>query len=68
MDWDTPLREANGNVNPLGLVDLDRRLRPVGRRYARLEAQWRNILTVESPCLDMVGRDCPPAVTPSLPT
>jgi beta-glucosidase/6-phospho-beta-glucosidase/beta-galactosidase len=36
VDWDTALVEVNGRVNPLGLVDLERRLRPVGRTYARL--------------------------------
>ncbi|HEY0776805.1 MAG TPA: hypothetical protein VGD56_02445 [Gemmatirosa sp.] len=30
VDWDTALREANGTVNPLGLYDIDRKLRPVG--------------------------------------
>ena len=32
IDWDTALREENGRVNPLGLYDLDRNIRPVGRR------------------------------------
>ena len=31
VDWDTALREKNGHVNPLGLYDLDRNIRPVGR-------------------------------------
>ncbi len=31
VDWDTALREDNGNVNPLGLYDLDRNIRAVGR-------------------------------------
>jgi beta-glucosidase/6-phospho-beta-glucosidase/beta-galactosidase len=30
VDWDTALREQNGNVNPLGLYDLDRKIRRVG--------------------------------------
>jgi beta-glucosidase/6-phospho-beta-glucosidase/beta-galactosidase len=30
VDWDTALREDNGNVNPLGLYDLDRNIRAVG--------------------------------------
>jgi beta-glucosidase/6-phospho-beta-glucosidase/beta-galactosidase len=30
VDWDTALRENNGRVNPLGLFDLDRNIRPVG--------------------------------------
>lgn len=32
-DWDTALREDNGCVNPLGLYDLERRIRPVGEAY-----------------------------------
>ena len=31
VDWDIALREDNGRVNPLGLYDLDRKIRPVGR-------------------------------------
>lgn len=52
VDWDTALREDNGRVNPLGLYDLDRKLRPVGAAYKRLAAQWREILPAESLCLD----------------
>ena len=35
VDWDTALREDNGSVNPLGLYDLDRKIRPVGRSLPR---------------------------------
>ena len=31
VDWDTALREDNSRVNPLGLYDLNRNIRPVGR-------------------------------------
>jgi beta-glucosidase/6-phospho-beta-glucosidase/beta-galactosidase len=51
IDWDTCLREDNGNVNPLGLYDLDRKIRPVGRAYKQLVEQWRNMLPTESLCL-----------------
>jgi beta-glucosidase/6-phospho-beta-glucosidase/beta-galactosidase len=40
VDWNTALREDNGEVNPLGLYDLDRKMRPVGEAYKRLVAQW----------------------------
>ena len=40
IDWDIGLREMRGHVNPLGLFDLDRRIRPVGQAFARLVAQW----------------------------
>ena len=54
MDWDTCLREDNGHVNPLGLFDLDRRIRPVGKEYRKLIEQWRNILPTESLCLHSI--------------
>jgi beta-glucosidase/6-phospho-beta-glucosidase/beta-galactosidase len=50
-DWDSALREKRGNVNPLGLYDLDRRIRPVGRAYKKLIAQWRDVLPTQSLCL-----------------
>lgn len=51
MDWDTALREQNGHVNPLGLYDLNRKIRPVGESYRKLVEQWRGILPTESICL-----------------
>jgi hypothetical protein len=51
VDWDIALREERGTVNPLGLVDLDRQLRPVGEAYRQLVAQWREILPAESLCV-----------------
>lgn len=53
VDWDTALREDNGRLNPLGLYDLDRKIRPVGEAYRLLVEQWRGILPLESRCLDM---------------
>ena len=44
VDWDTALRENNGNVNPLGLYDLDRHIRPVGESYRNLVREWKEIL------------------------
>ncbi|WP_114951247.1 family 1 glycosylhydrolase [Sphingosinicella terrae] len=51
VDWDTALREQNGNVNPLGLFDLDRNIRAVGKAYKKLIADWRNLLPASSHCL-----------------
>ena len=48
VDWDTALREDNGHVNPVGLYDLDRKIRPVGESFKRLIEQWRDILPTES--------------------
>lgn len=51
VDWDVALREYNGTVNPLGLYDLDRNIRPVGEAYRKLVDKWRDILPIESVCL-----------------
>lgn len=40
VDWDIHLREQRGKVNPRGLVDLERRVRPVGDAYRALIATW----------------------------
>jgi beta-glucosidase/6-phospho-beta-glucosidase/beta-galactosidase len=48
VDWDSALREDNGRVNPLGLADLNRHIRPVGHAYKDLIKQWREILPTES--------------------
>lgn len=46
VDWDTALREPNGHVNPLGLFDINRQMRPVGEAYRKLieEFQWLPIV------------------------
>ena len=56
VDWDTALREENGNVNPLGLYDLDRKIRNVGKAYKQLIADWRDVLA---------GASVVPVVPPS---
>jgi beta-glucosidase/6-phospho-beta-glucosidase/beta-galactosidase len=48
IDWDVALREPNGKVNPCGLFDLQRQIRPVGKEYQKLIRQWKDILPVES--------------------
>jgi len=48
VDWDSALREDRGTVNPCGLFDLNRKIRPVGEAYKKLIARWRDILTTES--------------------
>ncbi len=59
VDWDTALREENGRVNPLGLYDLNRNIRAVGRAYQRLIADWADVLPAQSVCLNV------PIVLPS---
>lgn len=58
VDWDTALREQNGTVNPLGLYDLDRNIRNVGKAYRQLIRDWRDVLPAQSVCLVV------PIVTP----
>jgi beta-glucosidase/6-phospho-beta-glucosidase/beta-galactosidase len=51
VDWDSALREDNGRVNPLGLYDLNRNIRPVGRAYKQLIEDWKDVLPTNSVCL-----------------
>jgi hypothetical protein len=55
IDWDTALREKNDRVNPLGLYDLDRNIRPVGLAYKRLIEQWRDTPLIPNGPLTLVG-------------
>ncbi|MDM7920987.1 MAG: family 1 glycosylhydrolase [Pyrinomonadaceae bacterium] len=48
IDWDVALRFEHNRVNPLGLYDLDRKIRPVGVAYKQLVEQWRGIIPMES--------------------
>jgi hypothetical protein len=48
VDWDTQLREQNGHVNELGLYDLNRKIRPVGKAYTKLVEEWGDTLPMES--------------------
>jgi beta-glucosidase len=51
IDWDIALREKHGVVNPRGLYDLDRQIRPVGKAFRKLVKQWRQVLPTQSVCL-----------------
>jgi beta-glucosidase len=51
IDWDSALCAQNSNVNPLGLYDLDRKIRPVGEAYKKLISDWRDVLPTSSVCL-----------------
>jgi hypothetical protein len=46
-------------VHPVGLYDLNRDIRPVGRSYKQLIADWREVLPTQSVCLSV------PIVPPS---
>jgi beta-glucosidase len=53
VDWDNALREERGHVNPLGLYDLARKIRPVGVAYKKLIREWNRILPTQSVCLQV---------------
>jgi beta-glucosidase/6-phospho-beta-glucosidase/beta-galactosidase len=48
IDWDVALRESRGTVNPCGLFDLERKIRPVGEAYKNLIQEWGKILPTGS--------------------
>ncbi len=54
MDWDTALREDARRVNTVGLYDLDRKIRKVGRHYRQLIREWREVLPSGSSALMLV--------------
>jgi hypothetical protein len=45
----------NGNVNPLGLYDLGRNIRPVGRAYQKLIRQWKGLPLLPNGPLTWLG-------------
>jgi hypothetical protein len=51
VDWSIALREERGRVDPVGLYDLDRKIRPVGKAYRQLIMDWREVLPTQSICL-----------------
>jgi beta-glucosidase/6-phospho-beta-glucosidase/beta-galactosidase len=53
VDWDTALRENAGRVNPLGLYNLERKIRPVGKAYRDLIREWKEILPTGSLALTL---------------
>lgn len=59
IDWDTALREDNGRINRVGLCDLQRQPRAVGRAYKQLIQDWREVLPLQSVCLQV------PLIAPS---
>jgi beta-glucosidase/6-phospho-beta-glucosidase/beta-galactosidase len=48
VDWDSALVNDAGNINELGLYDLDRNITPVGLAYKHLIEEWKEILMEES--------------------
>jgi beta-glucosidase len=52
-DWDTALRQKNDRVHPVGLYDLNREIRAVGRSYKKLISDWHAVLPTQSVCLQV---------------
>jgi beta-glucosidase/6-phospho-beta-glucosidase/beta-galactosidase len=46
VDWDTALREPNGNVHAVGLYDLQREIRPVGEAYRELIKEFDSMTII----------------------
>jgi beta-glucosidase/6-phospho-beta-glucosidase/beta-galactosidase len=65
VDWDTALRENNGRLNPLGLYDLDRNIRPVGECFQQIIRDWQHVLPTQrlftQETIDMPGAKDPQA-------
>jgi beta-glucosidase/6-phospho-beta-glucosidase/beta-galactosidase len=53
VDWNVALRSKHGKVDPVGLYDLDRKIRPVGEAYKQLIIDWREVLPTQSVCLQV---------------
>lgn len=54
IDWDIALRQERNRVHPVGLYDLERRPRRVGREYNRLIEEWRDFLPTGTSALMLV--------------
>lgn len=54
-DWDTALREDNHRIDPLGLYDLNRKIRKVGEQYKQIIRNWRDRVPLESMCRDILA-------------
>lgn len=53
VDWDTGLRERHLRPYPVGLFDLERRVRPVGTAYRDLIRAWQDVLPTQSVALTL---------------
>ncbi len=54
MDWENGLRKDDHVVNPVGLYDLNRKMRKVGKHYRHLIHEWREIHPAGSSALMLV--------------
>lgn len=56
VDWDIALQADRGTVVPVGLYDLDRQIRPVGRACKKLIEQWSFTSMVPNGPLTLPGK------------
>jgi beta-glucosidase/6-phospho-beta-glucosidase/beta-galactosidase len=49
IDWQHALRVERNDLHPVGLYDLNRKVRPVGLAYRDLIAQWRDAIPGAQP-------------------
>ncbi len=54
IDWDIALRQEKNVVTPVGLYDLKRQPRIVGKEYRKLIHEWREFLPTGSSALMLV--------------
>ena len=54
IDWDIALRQERNNVHPVGLYDLNRQVRVVGKEYSKLIREWREFLPSGTSALMLV--------------
>jgi beta-glucosidase/6-phospho-beta-glucosidase/beta-galactosidase len=57
IDWDSGLTREDGHVYKVGLYDLDRKLRPVGRAYQRLIQEWAGVIDQSAEPLEKQGHE-----------
>jgi beta-glucosidase/6-phospho-beta-glucosidase/beta-galactosidase len=53
IDWQHALRHEYNELHPVGLYDLDRRIRPVGEAYRRMINDHRHLMTGNAPSRSM---------------
>jgi beta-glucosidase/6-phospho-beta-glucosidase/beta-galactosidase len=49
IDWQHGLRIERDDLHPVGLYDLDRRIRPVGIAYRKIVAEYRDVMGSDVP-------------------
>jgi hypothetical protein len=54
MDWNTALRKDAHFVDTVGLYNLDRKIRKVGKHYRQLIKEWREVLPAGTSALMLV--------------